>query len=120
MSASALNLIVREVGLDVGVELSAHVLRHTLLTALVRNGKDLVLVAEIGGGISDWKQHGAIVWPQRLTKRKFLSLSRSRAGAHLYKPNCIQTHALICCTVVISVFRGCFNGYINCAGASSV
>lgn len=28
---------------------SSHVLRHTLLTALVRNGNDLVLVAEIGG-----------------------------------------------------------------------
>ena len=49
MSTSALDLIVRKVGQDAGVELSAHVLRHTLLTALVRNGNDLVLVAEIGG-----------------------------------------------------------------------
>ncbi|MBX9721351.1 MAG: tyrosine-type recombinase/integrase [Candidatus Obscuribacterales bacterium] len=49
MSTSALDLIVRKVGLDAGVELSAHVLRHTLLTALVRNGNDLVLFAEIGG-----------------------------------------------------------------------
>ena len=49
MSTSALDLIVRKVGQDAGVELSAHRLRHTLLTALVRNGNDLVMVAEIGG-----------------------------------------------------------------------
>lgn len=49
ISTSALDLIVRKVGQDAGIELSAHVLRHTLLTNLVRNGNDLVLVAEIGG-----------------------------------------------------------------------
>lgn len=49
MSTSALDLIIRKVGQDAGIELSAHVLRHTLLTALVRSGNDLVLVAEIGG-----------------------------------------------------------------------
>ncbi len=49
MSISALDLIVRKVGQDAGIEISAHVLRHTLLTALVRNRNDLVLVAEIGG-----------------------------------------------------------------------
>ncbi len=49
ISTSALDLIVRKIGQDAGIELSAHVLRHTLLTSLVRNGKDLVLVAEIGG-----------------------------------------------------------------------
>ena len=49
MSTSALDLIVRKIGQDAGIELSAHILRHTLLTALVRNGNDLVLVAEIGG-----------------------------------------------------------------------
>jgi integrase/recombinase XerC len=49
MSTSALDLIVRKIGQDAGIELSAHVLRHTLLTSLVRNGNDLVLVAEIGG-----------------------------------------------------------------------
>jgi len=31
------------------LELSAHVLRHTCLTNLVRGGNDLVLVAEIAG-----------------------------------------------------------------------
>jgi integrase/recombinase XerC len=49
MSTSPLDLIVRKVGQDAGIELSAHALRHTLLTALVRNGNELVLVAEIGG-----------------------------------------------------------------------
>jgi integrase/recombinase XerC len=49
MSTSALDLIVRKVGQDAGMELSAHVLCHTLLTNLVRGGNDLVLVAEIGG-----------------------------------------------------------------------
>jgi len=36
-------------GHDAGLTLSAHVLRHTCLTTLVRNGADLVLVAEIAG-----------------------------------------------------------------------
>lgn len=49
ISTSALDLIVRKVDQDAGIELSAHVLRHTLLTNLVRNDSDLVLVAEIGG-----------------------------------------------------------------------
>jgi site-specific recombinase XerD len=31
------------------LDLSAHVLRHTCLTNLVRRGNDLVLVAEIAG-----------------------------------------------------------------------
>ena len=37
---------------DVGgepLELSAHTLRHTALTNLVRSGADVVMVAEIGG-----------------------------------------------------------------------
>lgn len=49
MSTSALDLIVRKVSQDAGIEISAHVLRHTCLTNLVRGGNDLVLVAEIGG-----------------------------------------------------------------------
>ncbi len=32
-----------------GVEASAHVLRHTCLTNLVRSGADVVLVAELAG-----------------------------------------------------------------------
>ena len=49
MSATSLDRIVRKVGTACGINLSAHILRHTCLTALVRNGTDLVLVAEIGG-----------------------------------------------------------------------
>jgi site-specific recombinase XerD len=49
ISTSALDLIVRKVGRDCGLELSAHVLRHSCLTNLIRNGNDLVLVSEIGG-----------------------------------------------------------------------
>ena len=49
MSTSGLDLIVRKIGECCGIALSAHILRHTLLTNLVRNGNDLVLVAEIGG-----------------------------------------------------------------------
>ena len=49
MSTSALDLVVRKVGQDAGLKLSAHQLRHTLVTSLVRKGYDLVLVAEIAG-----------------------------------------------------------------------
>jgi integrase/recombinase XerC len=49
MSTSALDLIVRKVGEDAGLQISAHILRHSLLTNLVRSNADLVLVAEIGG-----------------------------------------------------------------------
>lgn len=49
MSTASLDLIVRKVGHACGLALSPHKLRHTLLTNLVRNGNDLILVAEIGG-----------------------------------------------------------------------
>jgi integrase/recombinase XerC len=49
LSTASLDLIVRKTGHACGLEISAHVLRHTCLTNLVRNGHDLVLVAEIGG-----------------------------------------------------------------------
>ncbi len=49
LSTASLDLIVRKIGQSCGVFLSAHVLRHTCLTNLVRNGNDLVIVAEIGG-----------------------------------------------------------------------
>jgi site-specific recombinase XerD len=41
--------VVRGLGKDAGVKLSAHLLRHTFLTVLVRKGSDLVLVAELAG-----------------------------------------------------------------------
>ncbi|OLB34133.1 MAG: hypothetical protein AUG45_14025 [Ktedonobacter sp. 13_1_20CM_3_54_15] len=49
LSARSIDLIIRRIGVDAHLELSAHVLRHTCLTNLVRNGNDLVLVAEIAG-----------------------------------------------------------------------
>jgi site-specific recombinase XerD len=49
LSARAIDLIIRRIGVDAQLELSAHVLRHTCLTNLVRAGNDLVLVAEIAG-----------------------------------------------------------------------
>jgi site-specific recombinase XerD len=40
---------VRKVAHAAGLELSAHVLRHTCITKLVRGGSDVVLVAELAG-----------------------------------------------------------------------
>jgi integrase/recombinase XerC len=49
LSKRAVDDAVRAVGRAAGLELSAHVLRHTCLTGLVRDGNDLVLVAELAG-----------------------------------------------------------------------
>jgi site-specific recombinase XerD len=49
LSKRAVDDVVRGLGEDAGVKLSAHVLRHTLLTRMVRQGSDLVLVAELAG-----------------------------------------------------------------------
>ena len=49
LSPRAVDLVVRSVGRRAGIELSAHVLRHTCVTNLVRGGNDLVLVAELAG-----------------------------------------------------------------------
>ncbi len=70
LSTRALDLVVRELGRDAGLALSAHVLRHTCLTALVRNGNDLVLVAEIAG-------HRRL----ETTRRYSLPSARDRAAA---------------------------------------
>ena len=48
LSRRAVDDVVRGLGKDAGVKLSAHVLRHTFLTRLVRQG-DLVLAAELAG-----------------------------------------------------------------------
>ena len=40
---------MRKLGRAAGVELSAHVLRHTWVTRLVRAGNDVVLVADLAG-----------------------------------------------------------------------
>lgn len=49
LSARAADSAVRKLAGAAGLELSAHVLRHTCLTGLVRNGVDLVTVAELAG-----------------------------------------------------------------------
>jgi site-specific recombinase XerD len=49
MTTAALDLVVRKLGQEVGLQISPHVLRHTLVTNLVKGGNDLVLVAEIAG-----------------------------------------------------------------------
>ena len=49
LSKRSVDDVVRGLGEDAGVKLSAHVLRHTFLTRMVRKGSDLVLVAELAG-----------------------------------------------------------------------
>jgi integrase/recombinase XerC len=49
LSTRAIDWIIRGLGRDAGLVPSSHVLRHTCITALVRNGNDLVLVAELAG-----------------------------------------------------------------------
>ena len=49
LSKRSVDDVVRGPGKDAGVKLSAHALRHTFLTRMVRQGSDLVLVAELAG-----------------------------------------------------------------------
>ncbi len=49
LSTRAIDLVLRRLGEEAGLKLSAHALRHTCLTTLVRQGTDLMLVAEIAG-----------------------------------------------------------------------
>ena len=49
LSTRAIDLVIRQLGRNANLELSAHVLRHTCFTNLVRGGNDLVLVAEVAG-----------------------------------------------------------------------
>jgi integrase/recombinase XerC len=50
LSARSIAKLIAQVGVDARIEgLSPHVLRHTCLTNLVRDGRDLVLVAEVAG-----------------------------------------------------------------------
>lgn len=51
LSARATDASVRRVAHDAGLQVSAHGLRHTCLTNLVRQGEDLVMVAEIAGHV---------------------------------------------------------------------
>ncbi len=49
LSCRAIDLTVRRLAQHADLEASAHTLRHTYLTRLVRAGNDIVLVAELAG-----------------------------------------------------------------------
>ena len=49
LSERAIDRVIRLVGATAGLQLSAHVLRHTFCTNLVRQHNDLILVAELAG-----------------------------------------------------------------------
>ena len=49
MTARAVDLVIRRLAEDARLSLSAHTLRHTAVTNLIRSGADVVLVAEIAG-----------------------------------------------------------------------
>lgn len=49
LATRSMDDVVRRLGQEAHLSLSAHILRHTCLTSLVRNGNDLVLVAELAG-----------------------------------------------------------------------
>jgi len=49
MTSRAVDMVVRRLAAEAKLELSAHVLRHTFVTNLIRSGADVVLVAEIAG-----------------------------------------------------------------------
>ncbi len=49
LGSRAIDLVLRRLAADAGIELSAHVLRHTCVTNLIRSGADVVLVAELAG-----------------------------------------------------------------------
>ncbi len=48
-SSRAVHLVVRRLAREASLDLSAHVLRHTCVTNLIRSGADVVMVAEIAG-----------------------------------------------------------------------
>ena len=49
LSTRAIDLLLRKLGEEANISISAHILRHTCLTNLIRQGSDVVLVAEIAG-----------------------------------------------------------------------
>ena len=49
MGTRAIDLVIHRLAAEAGLQLSAHVLRHTCVTNLIRSGADVVMVAEIAG-----------------------------------------------------------------------
>jgi site-specific recombinase XerD len=70
LSPRAIDLLLRKLGKEAHIAVSAHVLRHTCLTNLIRKGHDIVLVAEIAG-------HKRL----ETTRRYSLPTDRDRAAA---------------------------------------
>jgi integrase/recombinase XerC len=49
LATCSIDDVARRLGQEANLSLSAHILRHTCLTSLVRHGNDLVLVAKLAG-----------------------------------------------------------------------
>ena len=49
LSVASIDRIVRQLGTQAGIELSAHRMRHQFISSLVRKGTDLVMVAALAG-----------------------------------------------------------------------
>lgn len=49
LSSRSIDKVVRKLGLKFGIELSAHTLRHSCITNLMRAGADLGIIAQIAG-----------------------------------------------------------------------
>ncbi len=71
LSARSIDNLMDRVGDEAGVEVPAHVLRHTFATNSIRGGQDLVLVAEMTGH-ARWRRFAATacrrtrIWRRRL------------------------------------------------------
>lgn len=49
LSTQSIDHLIRRLGMDAGIELSCHTLRHSFITQLIRGGSDVVAVAELAG-----------------------------------------------------------------------
>jgi site-specific recombinase XerD len=49
LSIPSIDRIVRKIGASANIELSAHDLRHSFISSLIRSGADVVIVAELSG-----------------------------------------------------------------------
>jgi site-specific recombinase XerD len=80
LSSRSIDLAVRRVAGRAGLQLSAHVLRHTFVTGLVRAGNDIVLVAELAGHrrLETTRRYSL---PSKADRRKAVADSRSSSDA---------------------------------------
>lgn len=76
LSLRAIDLVLRQIGAEANLEVSAHVLRHTCLSNLVRHGYDLVLVAEIAG-------HKRLETTRRYSLPSFEERESAMEGLHM-------------------------------------